>query len=103
MEDSYAARYNRRFLFFLLVVTVDLAILFAVIYLFSSSVVRPVRHLCDAAERIGMGDFDATIDVKGKGEVAKLAKSVDRMRTSVKTAIELLQKKRESHSVRGPK
>ena len=103
MEDSYAARYNRRFLLFLVIVAVDLAILLAVVYLFSSSVVRPIHRLCEAAERIGMGDLDATIDVKGKGEIAALAKSVDRMRTSVKTAIGLLQKKRGSHSTAGPR
>jgi HAMP domain-containing protein len=103
MEASYAAHYNWRFLLFLLIVVVDLAILLAVIYLFSFSVVRPIRNLSEAADRISMGDLDATIDVKGKGEVAALAKSVDRMRTSVKTAIELLQRKRESHSVTGPK
>ncbi len=103
MEDSYGARYSRRFLLFVLIVIADLAILLAVIYLFSSSVVRPIRRLCEAAEKIGMGDLDASIDVKGKGEIATLAKSIDRMRKSVKTAIELLQKKRESHSAMGPR
>jgi len=100
MEDSYSARYNRRFLLFLLIVLVDLAILLVVIYFFSSSIVRPIRHLSEVADRISMGDLDATIDVKGKGEVAILAKSIERMKTSVKTAMERLQKKREDSAGR---
>ena len=103
MEDSYSARYNRRFLLFLLIVLVDLAILLVVLYFFSSSIVRPIRHLSEVADRISMGDLDATIDVKGKGEVAILAKSIERMKTSVKTAMERLQKKREDLSVAGRK
>lgn len=94
MEDSYSVRYNRRFLLFLVIVLVELAILLVVIYIYSSSVVRPIRQLSEVADRISMGDLDATIDVKGKGEVASLAKSIERMRASVKTAIERLQKKR---------
>lgn len=94
MEDSYSVRYNRRFLLFLVIVLVELAILLVVIYIYSSSVVRPIHQLSEVADRISMGDLDATIDVKGKGEVASLAKSIERMRASVKTAIERLQKKR---------
>ena len=94
MEDSYSARYTRRFLLFLFIVLVELALLLVVIYIYSSSVVRPIRQLSEVADRISMGDLDATIDVKGKGEVASLAKSIERMRASVKTAIERLQKKR---------
>lgn len=94
MEDSYSVRYNRRFLLFLVIVLVELALLLVVIYIYSSSVVRPIRQLSEVADRISMGDLDATIDVKGKGEVASLAKSIERMRASVKIAIERLQKKR---------
>ena len=94
MEDAYSARYTRRFLLFLFIVVVELALLLVVIYIYSSSVVRPIRQLSEVADRISMGDLDAAIDVKGKGEVASLAKSIERMRASVKTAIERLQKKR---------
>jgi HAMP domain-containing protein len=95
MQQQYSARYNKRFTLFLLIVVVDLLVLLAVIYLYSSSIVRPIRHLSEVADRISMGDLDATVDMKGKGEVAVLAESVERMRTSVKTAIERLKKKRE--------
>jgi HAMP domain-containing protein len=41
-----------------------------------------------------MGDLNATVDVKAKGEIGLLAQSIERMQTSVKAAIERLQKRR---------
>jgi HAMP domain-containing protein len=93
MEGTYAAQYGRRVALFLVIVLLDLVVLLGVIYLYSTSVVRPIRHLSDVADRISMGDLEATVTVEGKGEVAKLARSIERMRTSVKTAIERLERK----------
>ena len=45
-----------------------------------------------------MGDLNTTIGIKGKGEVAVLAQSIERMQISVKAAIERLQKRREEDS-----
>jgi HAMP domain-containing protein len=69
-------------------------VLLWVVYLYSASVVRPIRHLSDMADRISMGDLEATVAVEGQGEVAKLALSIERMRTSVKTAIERLESRK---------
>ena len=93
MEGTYAAQYGRRVTLFLVIVLLDLLVLLGVIYLYSTSVVRPIRHLSDVADRISMGDLETTVTVKGTGEVAKLAQSIERMRTSVKTAIERLESK----------
>jgi len=38
--------------------------------------------------------MNATVDVKAKGEIGVLARSIERMQTSVKAAIERLQKRR---------
>jgi HAMP domain-containing protein len=43
-----------------------------------------------------MGELDTPIQIKEKGEVGVLAESIERMQTSVKAAIERLQKRRES-------
>jgi len=96
MQQTYAAQYNKRIMLFLLVVAADLAVLLAVIYLYSLSIVRPIRHLSEVADKISMGDLGATVDVKGKGEVLVLAQSIKRMQVSVRAAIERLQKVRES-------
>jgi HAMP domain-containing protein len=91
MQDTYAVRYRNRFLFFLAIVLVVLGALLGVIYAYSSSVVRPIRHLSEVADQISMGDLEVTVNVEGKGEVARLGQSIERMRTSVKTAMERLE------------
>ena len=94
MEGSYAKEYSRKVTLFLVIVLLDLAILLGVVYLYSRSVVRPIRRLSDAADRISMGDLEARVIVEGKGEVANLAGSMRRMRMSVKTAIERLENRK---------
>jgi HAMP domain-containing protein len=94
MQAQYAARYGGRFLVFLAVVLIVLAVLIAVIYALSSSIVRPIRRLSEAADRISMGDLEAPVEAEGEGEVARLGQSIERMRTSVKTALERLEKRR---------
>ena len=94
MEGIYAAQYSKKVALFLVIVLLDLAVLLGVVYLYSTSVVRPIRRLSDVADRISMGDLEATVAVEGKDEVAKLARSIERMRTSVKTAIERLESRK---------
>jgi HAMP domain-containing protein len=94
MQDAYAARYRNRFLFFLAIVLVDLGALLLVIYAYSSAVVRPIRLLSEVADQISMGDLEAKVEVEGEGEVARLGQSIERMRTSVKTAVERFEKRR---------
>ena len=95
IHQTYSAQYNKRFMFFLFIVAVELVVLLAVIYLYSLSIVRPIRHLSEVADKISMGDLRATVDVKAKGEVLVLAQSIKRMQVSVRAAIERLQKGRE--------
>jgi HAMP domain-containing protein len=93
MQGTYAARYKNRFLLFLAVVLIVFIVLLGVIYRYSSSIVKPIRHLSEVADRISMGDLEATVNVEGEGEVAILGESIERMRTSVKTAMERLENK----------
>jgi HAMP domain-containing protein len=80
---------------FYLVMVVALVVLLMVIYFYSRSVVRPIRYLSEVADKISMGELDTPIQIKGKGEVGALAESIERMQTSVKAAIERLQKRKE--------
>lgn len=100
MQDEYATRYRDRFLLFLAIVIADLAVLLGVIYAYASSVVKPIRHLSEVADRISMGDLEATVNVEGEGEIARLGESIERMRTSVKTAMERLENKTEPVVIR---
>ena len=67
----------------------------AVIYLYSRSVILPIRTLSEVADKISMGELNTPIKIKAKGEVGLLAESIERMQISVKAAIERLQKRRE--------
>ena len=59
-----------------------------------SAIVRPIRRLSEAADRISLGDLEAPIEVAGEGEVARLGQSIERLRTSVKAALERLENRR---------
>jgi HAMP domain-containing protein len=96
IEKTYSAQYNNRFRTFSLIVLLDLLVLLIVIYLYSYSIIRPIRYLSDVADKISMGDLKTTIKVKAKGEVAVLAESIERMQTSVKAAIDRLQRRKEN-------
>lgn len=94
LQETYSQQYNRRFGILMIITAAVLLILLGVIYAYSYSVVSPIRQLSEIADRISMGDMDAKIDVKATGEIGVLAQSLERMQTSVKAAIERLQKRR---------
>jgi methyl-accepting chemotaxis protein len=95
IERRYADQYERKFQAFYIVILIVLVVLLAVIYLYSRSVIGPIRQLSEVANKISMGELDAPIEVKATGEVGVLAESIERMQTSVKAAIERLQRRRE--------
>jgi HAMP domain-containing protein len=95
IERKFLREYGTKFRIFYLIISVVFIILLGVIYVYSRSVVRPILHLSQVADRISMGDLDAPIAVKAKGEVGVLAESIERMQVSVKAAIERLQRRRE--------
>jgi len=99
MQNRFVKQYDDRFLFFGAIVLADLLVLLGILFLYSSSIIRPIRHLSEVADRISMGDLKASVDIKGKGEVVVLAQSIERMQTSVRAAIERLQKRREGRDV----
>ena len=72
-----------------------LVILLVRIYFYSRSIIQPIRYLSEVADKISMGDLDTPVEIKAKGEVRVLVESIERMQTSVKAAIERLQKRKE--------
>ena len=65
----------------------------AAAYLISRGIVRAAAHLSLAAESISRGDLEVPIEVNTGDEMEALAESIERMRVSLKTAIELLHKR----------
>ena len=66
----------------------------AAAYLISRGIVRAASHLSLAAESISRGELDVPIEVSTGDEMEALAESIERMRVSLKEAIELLRKSR---------
>ncbi|MEI9475011.1 MAG: HAMP domain-containing protein [Deltaproteobacteria bacterium] len=96
IEKKFLDEYGKKFQMFYLIILVVLIVLMVVIYVYSRSVIQPIRTLSEVADKISMGDLDTSIKVKAKGEVGVLAESIERMQMSVKAAIVRLQKRRES-------
>jgi len=62
-------------------------------YVFGTQrIVRSITEIIDAANAISRGDLDVPIDVDRPGEIGELAKAIERMRTSLKAAIERLRR-----------
>jgi len=81
-------------IFYVVILCVVLVLLIR-IYFYARSLIRPIRHLSEVADKISMGQWDTPIQIKEKGEVGALAESIERMQTGVKVAIEQLQKRTE--------
>jgi HAMP domain-containing protein len=96
IEGSYLQEYERKIQIFYVVILVAVLIMIGVIYYYSRSVIRPILYLSEVADKISMGELETPIRIKAKGEVRVLAESIERMQTSVKAAIERLQKRRET-------
>lgn len=96
IERGYLQEYEMKIQIFYLVILIAILIMIGVIYYYSRSVIRPILYLSEVADKISMGELDTPVQVKGKGEVRVLAESIERMQTSVKAAIERLQKRKET-------
>lgn len=71
-------------IFLLSIVLIDIGLFFVVI--------RPLRRISAAADRISTGDIDLDLlPVRGNDELASVTQSFNRMHTSLKKAMELLQ------------
>lgn len=95
IESRYLEEYEGRTKIFYLVIIGVLLVLLVRIFFYARSVIKPILYLAEVADKISMGDLDTPVQVKAKGEVAVLADSIERMQTSVKAAIERLQKRKE--------
>jgi len=60
--------------------------------IFSQRMLQSMTSIIDAANSISRGDLDVPIDIEQGGEIGELAQSIDRMRTSLKAAIERLRR-----------
>ncbi len=95
IESRYLEEYEGRIKIFYAVLVGVILILLVRIFFYARSVIKPILQLAEVADKISMGELETPVEVKAKGEVALLADSIERMRISVKAAIERLQKRKE--------
>ncbi len=78
-----------------LVISLASAILAAVIgILIGRTISNPLLQLARVADRMGLGELDARIEVGRKDEVGLLAESLSRMQASLRAAMERLRQRR---------
>ncbi len=73
---------------FLLSAMTVLALTFAVMYLMTFRLVKPLRQMAEATRRFAEGDFTMRLKVKGRDEVAELACALNSMAVSISSAEE---------------
>jgi len=71
----------------------------AIALVLSRSISRPIRRLSEIADRISTGDLDTPVGLESSGEVGDLARSVERMRASLKAAMLRLNRAQSSVSI----
>ncbi len=96
IEERIVNKVERTRVPFLIVMGVSLVVVILVTSIYSRTIVKPIVHLTNVADRISLGDLDTKIEVHSSDEVGMLAESFHRMQESLKAAIERLRKKRDS-------
>ncbi len=79
-------------LFTVLILSLAAAVLIWIIV--ARRITQPIMALTDAAEKMSKGDLSINIDIDSEDEIGALAKAIGRMQTSLKMAMERLQKQR---------
>jgi adenylate cyclase len=67
-----------------LICTVVFSVAMVVLYLFSETLVRPLRQLVAAAKRIARGDFETRVTIRTRDEVSVLAHAFNEMAEDLK-------------------
>ncbi len=77
------------------IVVIVVAILFSILltYITAGRLTKPIEEITEAANKISLGDMDVSIQVKSGDEIEKLGDSLERMRISLKSAIERLRRR----------
>ncbi|MCK5551974.1 MAG: HAMP domain-containing protein [Deltaproteobacteria bacterium] len=96
IEQRIVDRAERTRVVFMIVMGVSLIVVILITSLYARTIVKPIIHLTEIADRISLGDLDTKIEIRSSDEVGMLAESFDRMQESLRAAIERLRKKRTS-------
>lgn len=85
---------NNTLIFIVIVLLFFIILTFIINILFGRVILQPINKLSEVANKISVGELNAAIDVSGDDEIGNLAKSFERMRTSIKIAFDRLKKRK---------
>ena len=75
-----------------IIVGVVVIVLVVVVLIFSRGMIQSIQKIVDAANAISRGDMNVPIDIEQGGDIGELAQAIERMRTSLRAAIERLRR-----------
>jgi methyl-accepting chemotaxis protein len=82
----------QQFAYLLLVVTV--AVVLVVAWVLARSLVRPIKELTNAADRMSLGDLNVEIKTSARDEIGQLAEAIGRMQDSLRLSIDRLRRRK---------
>ncbi|MFH1769740.1 MAG: cache domain-containing protein [Parcubacteria group bacterium] len=85
MDAKEVAQPKKEMAYYILLACILIAfIIFLVAFIMASGIVKPIKDLTDAADRISKGDLGVQINIKSRDEIGKLAESFERMLAAIK-------------------
>ena len=84
---------NKTLIFILSVIVIALIFGVIVALVLVKSITTPLIYLKEAADKISLGDMESSIHASTNDEIGDLSEAVERMRESLKAAIERLKKR----------
>lgn len=82
--DAVLKPFERLQLLLLLITVVAMALSAAASWFTARHVTEPLKALTRSAERLGAGDYDSAVDVRGQDEVGELARRFEAMRVDIR-------------------
>jgi HAMP domain-containing protein len=91
-DDTIQQDLRRTLLPIILITAIGLAVAAILAVVIASSVIKPIIELAAAADAMSRGQLDLPIAVRTEDEIGELARSIERMRASLKAAITRLSR-----------
>ena len=88
-EQAKAALQSKLFGIMGIILVISLIMVFFVV----SSTLKPLTELTEKASELADGNVEEKIEIKGNDEIAKMADVLERLRVSLKAAMDRLRKK----------
>ena len=80
----------------IVIMGIGLLVVGIILFFYGRNLTGKVKHLSEVADRICIGQLDTEVKEMGKDEIGDLAKSIVRMRDSIRVSIERMRRRRKT-------